>query len=90
MLRDGWFCQYLEEDLKASLSLKLILDDPQKIKEMVQKGGASMILEDKQAIDHGTEVGRGSVWLNLTPEQYEKLKRPARGIRRSARNRDDN
>jgi hypothetical protein len=45
------------------------------IKELAKRGGASMILEDKQAIDHGIEIGRGSVWLNLTPEQYAKLKK---------------
>jgi hypothetical protein len=34
-----------------------------------------MKLEDKQAIEYGIENGRGSMWLNLTPEQYQKLKR---------------
>lgn len=86
MKRDGWYCQFLEEDLKTSLPLKLVLDDPDKIKEMAEKGGASKILEDKQVIEHGIEKGVGSVWLNLTPEQYDKLKRPALGVRRSARN----
>jgi hypothetical protein len=73
MRTNGWYCQFLEEDLKTPLPLKLTLDDPEKIQELAKRGGASMILEDKQAIDHGIEIGRGSVWLNLTQEQYQKL-----------------
>jgi hypothetical protein len=89
MRTNGWYCQFLEEDLKTPMPLKLELDDAEKIKELAKRGGASMILEDRQAIDHGIETGRGSVWLNLPQEQYEKLKRPARAVRRSARNRDE-
>jgi hypothetical protein len=77
MLSDGWFCQFLEEDLKTPLPRKLRLDDPAKIVEMAEKGGAAMRLEDRQALDYGIKQGRGSVWLNLTQDQYEKLKRPA-------------
>jgi hypothetical protein len=75
MLRDGWFCQFLEEDLKTPLPRKVRLDDPAKITEMAERGGAAMRLEDRQALDYGISMGRGSVWLNLTPDQYLKLKR---------------
>ena len=68
MLREGWYCQFLEEDLKTPLPRKLVLDSPEKIMEMARRGGASMIIEDKQAIEHGIENGRGSVWLNLTAD----------------------
>jgi hypothetical protein len=27
-----------------------------------------------EALEHGIEIGRGGVWLNLTPEQYARLK----------------
>jgi hypothetical protein len=85
MRTNGWYCQFLEEDLKTPLPLKLALDDPEKSRELAKRGGVSMILENRQAIDHGTRVGRGSVWLSLTLEQYEKLKRPSRGGRTSGR-----
>ncbi len=75
MLAGGWFCQFLEEDLKTSLPRKVRLDDPAKIIEMAEKGGAAMRLEDRQALEYGIAQGRGSVWLSLTPEQYQKLKR---------------
>ena len=51
-----------------------MLDDPAKIIEMAERGGAAMLLEDRQALDYGIAQGRGSVWLNLTHEQYRKLK----------------
>lgn len=75
MRADGWFCQFLEEDLKTSLPRKVRLDDSAKIIEMAERGGAAMRLEDRQALEYGISTGRGSVWLNLTPEQYQKLKR---------------
>ena len=78
MLTDGWLCQFLEEDLKTPLHRKVRLDDPAKVIEMAEKGGAAMRLEDRQALDYGISLGRGSVWLNLTPEQYQKLKRVRR------------
>ena len=74
MLQGGWFCQFLEEDLKNSLPRKVRLSDPAKIIEMAEKGGAAMLLEDRRALEYGIAQGRGSVWLNLTPEQYRKLK----------------
>ena len=63
-----------EEDLKTPLPRKVRLDDPAKIVEMAECGGAAMLLEDRQALDYGIPTGRCSVWLNLTPEQYQKLK----------------
>ena len=74
MHRDGWFCQFLEADLTTALPRKVRLDDPAKIIEMAERGGASMRLEDRQALDYGIAQGRGSVWLNLTPEQYRNLR----------------
>jgi len=73
MLRDGWYCQFLEEDLKTPLPRKVTLDDPAKIYEMAERGGYKMTLENRQSIDRAIEMGRGSVWLDLTQEQYRKL-----------------
>jgi hypothetical protein len=65
MLRQGWHCQFLEEDLKTSLPRKVILNDTQKLFEMAERGGCSFNLEARQAIDHSIEIGRGGVWLEL-------------------------
>jgi hypothetical protein len=75
MLRDGWHCQFLEEDLKTSLPRKVTLDSPAKLIEMAERGGSRLNLEGRQALDHGIETGRGGIWLELTDEQYVALKK---------------
>jgi hypothetical protein len=78
LLRDGWYCQFLETDLKTSLPRKLTLKTPDDIRAMVERVGAPMNTEERQGFEYGIENGRGSAWLSLTREQYEKLKCPAR------------
>src|ERR1700761_7001064 len=76
MLVDGgWFCQFLEPDLKTSLPRNLTFKGPEKVREMYDRFGAEKKLEDRSALEYGINQGRGSIWLNLTPEQYSKLKR---------------
>ena len=74
MLRQGWHCQFLEEDLKTPLPRKVNVNDPAKLFEIAERGGYRLNLEGRQAIDHAIENGRGAIWLELTPEQYAKLK----------------
>lgn len=74
MAREAWFCHFLEEDLKTPLSRKLAFADRDKIYELARRGGAKLDLEAQQAIHHALEIGRGGVWLNLTDDQYQKLK----------------
>jgi hypothetical protein len=73
MFRNGWLCQFLEEDLKTSLPRKVILGSQEKVREMARRGGAAMSLDVLQALDHGIEIGRGGIWLELSDEQYQKL-----------------
>jgi hypothetical protein len=75
MLRDGWGCQFLEADLKTPLHRKLTFDDVNKVREMHTRFGVDQKLEDKSAIEFAVKMGRGSMWLNLTDDQYAKLKR---------------
>jgi hypothetical protein len=75
MRNDGWFCQFLEADLKTPLPRKLTFADPAKIIEMAERGGALKGLAAKQAIEYAIATGRGSVNLMLTPAQYAALKR---------------
>jgi len=74
MLRQGWHCQFLEEDLKTPLPRRVVLDDTQKLFEMAERGGCRLNLEARQAINHAIEIGRGGVWLELTEEQYQRLR----------------
>jgi hypothetical protein len=75
MLRDGWRCQFLEADLKTPLPRRLTFQDSAKVIQMAEMGGAFKMLEDRPDLDIGIKIGRGSVWLHLTLEQYAKLRR---------------
>jgi hypothetical protein len=74
MLRQGWHCQFLEEDLKTPLPRKLALTSQDKLFELAERGGATLDLEAREAIRHAIEIGRGGLWLELTEEQYQRLK----------------
>ena len=75
MLMDGWYCQFLEADLKPPLPRELTFAGPDKILEIYARFGVDKKLEDRSAPEYGINIGRGSVWLSLTAEQYSKLKR---------------
>jgi len=59
MLRQGWHCQFLEEDLKTPLPRKVVLSDKQDLVAMAERGGCSFNLEAHRAIDHAIEIGPG-------------------------------
>ena len=71
----GWHCQFLEADLKTSLPRTFTFASAEKIRELARRGEAWGNLESKQALEHGIEMGRGGVYLKLTPEQYARLTR---------------
>jgi hypothetical protein len=73
MLKEGWYCQFLEQDLKTPLGKKLHFKNHERIREIAERGGCNMNLEARQSLDHGIEIGRGGVWLELSEEQYRKL-----------------
>jgi hypothetical protein len=72
--RYGWHCQFLEQDLKTPLPRKLHFASSDKVVELVERGGGLSNLESRQALDQAIEIGRGGVFLNLTEEQYARLK----------------
>jgi hypothetical protein len=39
------------------------------------RGEALGTLEQKQAFEHAIEMGRGGIYLRLTPDHYAKLRR---------------
>jgi hypothetical protein len=75
-LRHGWQVQFVESDLKTPLPWKLTFTDPEKIRELAKRGEAWGDLESRQMLEHAIELGRGGIYLRLTPEQYRKLRRP--------------
>jgi hypothetical protein len=75
MLRDGWYCQFLEADLKTVLPRKFRFATPEKIVELAERGRGLKGLASKPALEHGIQTGRGGIYLHLTLEQYNKLKR---------------
>ena len=75
MLRQDWFCQFLEADCKTPLPGKFTFQEPAKIIELAERGGYGKNLEDRQSLEHAIETGRGGIWLELTEEQYCKLLR---------------
>ena len=75
MLRDGWYCQFLEADLKTALPKTFTFATPEKVVELAERGRGLKVLAAKQAFEHGIGMGRGGIHLHLTLEQYNKLKR---------------
>jgi hypothetical protein len=75
--RQGWFCQFLEEDGKTSLPRTVVLSDERKVFELVKRGGFTLDISGRRELNEGFRKKRGGVWLELTPEQYAKLRQPA-------------
>jgi hypothetical protein len=75
--RQGWFCQFLEEDGKTPLPRTVVLSDERKVFELVKRGGFTLDISGRRELDEVFRKKRGGVWLELTPEQYAKLRQPA-------------
>ena len=73
-LSKQWHCQFLEEDVQTPLPLMLHIKDPNKIFDLAERGGYNLNFEGRQAIQHAIEKGRGGIWLELTPEQYQSTR----------------
>lgn len=74
LAKDGWAVSFLEEDCKTSLPRHFIFQSELKVLDLARHGDAEFNLAGRQAIDHGISMGRGSVWLKLTRDQYAKLR----------------
>jgi hypothetical protein len=71
--RDHWDVWFMQPDLRTSLWLRLTFDNEDKIRQMAERGGGLPNLESRSMVDHGLEIGRGGVWLELPEDQYQKL-----------------
>lgn len=72
--QSGWQCRFLEEDLKTSIPVRLNLIREKRLFEIAERGGYRLNLEGRQAIQRAIDMGRGGIWLQLTEEQYRRLK----------------
>lgn len=72
---NGWNCQFLEADLATPLHKRLHFTSSDKIIELVQRGDGIADQEGRLMLNQAIETGRGGVFLNLTQEQYSRLKR---------------
>ena len=75
MVTRAWHVSFLEPDCQTMLPFRLTFRDANKVRVMFQRFG-SPTLEDRQSLEHGISIGRGSAWLRLNEEQYRKLKQP--------------
>lgn len=60
--------------VKTPLPRRVTVGSHEKVREMARRGGAAMSLDALQAVDHGIEIGRGGIWLELTDDQYRRLR----------------
>ena len=74
MFRKGWHCQFLEEDMKTLLPRTLTFAEDRKIWEMAKRGGFTLNIAGRQEIEETLRKGVGGIWLDLTAEQYAKLR----------------
>lgn len=72
--RGGWQVQFTEGDLKTPLPRTFTFADPEKIRELARRGEAWGTSEAGQMLEHAIEMGRGGMYLRLTPEQYKRLR----------------
>jgi hypothetical protein len=75
MRSHGWYCQFLEDDLRTSLPRKSNFATSEKVIELIEWGGGFTGSESRNAVAHAINTGRGGVYLSLTDEQYAALKR---------------
>jgi hypothetical protein len=62
-------------DLKTPLPRQFTFQDADTLRELARLGEALGTLEQKQALEQAIEMGRGGLYLRLTPEQYARLRR---------------
>jgi hypothetical protein len=73
-LRQGWYVQFLQADLRTPLPRTFTLSDPKKICELAEQGQATA--EAVEGLEREIANGRGGCYLTLTAAQYAKLTRP--------------
>ena len=70
----GWVCTFLEPDAKTPVGRMREFGSPDKIRDMIARTPTKQDQAAKQSLEYAIETGRGGVFLDLTAEQYRKLK----------------
>jgi Bifunctional DNA primase/polymerase, N-terminal len=70
---DRWCCDFYESTGVARIRTTLIYRSSETVVSLAMRGGAIKNYENLVRLYRGIEVGHGSVLLNLTSEQYNKL-----------------
>ena len=73
-LRYGWTVSFLEADCKTPVGRIMTFADPDKIIDLAKRGDVTFDEATRKQLEYGLSVGRGTVWLFLTPEQYLRLR----------------
>lgn len=73
-LRGGvWFVTYRELSMWPLPRTSRFLG-PEKVRDLYTRFGTRKMSEDRSAFEFGIQMGRGVVELELSPEQYARLK----------------
>lgn len=70
---DRWFCDFYESSGVARIRETLIYCSSETVVSLAMRGGAIISYENRVRLYRGIEIGHGSILLNLTSEQYNKL-----------------
>ena len=71
----GWRVTFRDLADPSKQFREITFAGPGKIDALIARTPTRMILEDRQAFEHGIRSGLGAVNLMLTPDQYLKLLR---------------
>lgn len=70
----GWVCSFTETDLKTPTGRSRTFGSEDKLRELIVRTPTRFDLAGKQALEHAFAGGRGGLYLELTGEQYRKLR----------------
>jgi len=70
---DRWFCDFYESSGNAKVRGTLSYRSGDKVVSIAIRGGAFLDGNNRSRLYQGIETGHGSILLNLTSEQYNKL-----------------
>ena len=68
-----WFCDFYEASGIARIRQTLTYRSSERVVSLAMRGGATMDGDSRFRLYRGIQVGHGSILLNLTSEQYNKL-----------------
>ena len=63
--RQGWYCQFLEEDLKTTLPKRVFLKDEDSVLQLAQRGGFALSPGGRHQLGEALRKREGGIWLNL-------------------------